>query len=145
MIKVENVNEVLSHLNKTPQELRSITKKAMRKAGTEYARTLKSVIPTKSGKKAVKVFFTKRGLLVVGLKGTRRTNPAEFFAFQKAYWLNYGTLSNRDAGHKFLKARKKESAQWQGGIKPRNFFDQVRTTAESELGQKIIQEIKKQL
>ena len=83
--------------------------------------------------------------MIIGLKGSRRTNPDEFFAFQKAYWLNYGTLDNRDTAHKFLKGRKKETANYKGGIKPRSFFDMVRVRAESELGQRIISEIKKQL
>ena len=37
--------------------------------------------------------------------------------FQRAYWFEYGTLSNRDPRHRFVHRRKTKTAGWKGGIR----------------------------
>lgn len=36
--------------------------------------------------------------------------------FHLVYWRNYGTLSNRNTLHRFVRSRKHKSARWSGGI-----------------------------
>lgn len=49
--------------------------------------------------------------------------------WSKAYWLNYGTLANRDPSHHFgspvRNLRGRAASARRGGIKPRNFFDKA--------------------
>ena len=38
--------------------------------------------------------------------------------YQRAYWRNFGTLTNRDPSHSFVRPRKGVSAKWRGGQLP---------------------------
>lgn len=57
-------------------------------------------------------------------KGRLRRTPKRYKGdgyisdYNRNIWMEYGTLSNRAAGHSFKSARRRKSAHWRGGIKP---------------------------
>ncbi len=57
-------------------------------------------------------------------KGKSRRTPVRFKGddyipeIDRARWVEYGTLVNRDPMHTFRTRRGRKSARWKGGIKP---------------------------
>lgn len=57
-------------------------------------------------------------------KGKARRTPARrrgddyIPEVDRARWVEYGTLANRDPRHEFKHRRGRRSAKWRGGIKP---------------------------
>nr|DAT38752.1 MAG TPA: hypothetical protein [Caudoviricetes sp.] len=96
----------------------------------------------------------KNPLIAVGMFGgrgkvVRRRNRhmSTFFIF---YWLNYGTLSNRSAGHRFSNARKRKTEhyphgtwKWKGGIKATNDTEKAWETSKSQVIASIPKELRK--
>lgn len=112
---------------------------AFRRAVRPFTKTLKSKTPRDTGdtRKAVKV-KAQRGIgITAGFSGAKGNMPA----YMKAYWLNYGTLSNRASGHPFSRPRKSKTSSWRGGIKAKGFVEEsweqtkntVQDTLEKEL------------
>ena len=81
---------------------------------------IKKVLKVQAGKgksMAVSVGFFGNAGMYVNSRG-KQWNP-----YMLLYWFNYGTLANRDPGHKFLKARRRISAYKKGGIKPAHIVE----------------------
>jgi HK97 gp10 family phage protein len=111
---------------------------AFRKGAAIFSKQLKQSTPTASGdtRKSIKVKALRGAAINVGFQG-KGNMPAYF----KAYWNNYGTLSNRNASHQFKKSRKRITANWSGGIRAGGFVENaweqtkntVQTTINTEL------------
>ena len=112
---------------------------AFRKGAKPFVSVLRKNTPKQTGetRKSIKVKALRGAAITVGFSGAGSYLPG----YIKAYWNNYGTLSNRDAGHRFTKARKSKSSSWQGGIKATGFMEksweetknQVQDTIDTEL------------
>lgn len=104
VMTIEGLADYLRTLDEAPQTLIKCVRKAMRKAGSELARDIKSGTPQSFRPlvkcKVVKARISRNLSSAVGLykdKTTGREIPEWF----KAYWENYGTLQRRDPSHRF--------------------------------------------
>ena len=104
VMTIEGLADYLRTLDDAPQTLVKCVRKAMRKAGSELARDIKSGTPQSFRPlvkcKVVKARISRNLSSAVGLykdKTTGREIPEWF----KAYWKNYGTLQRRDPSHRF--------------------------------------------
>ncbi|MFP4365525.1 MAG: hypothetical protein ACLFQA_00390 [Bacteroidales bacterium] len=109
-----------------------------RKAARPFIKTLRSLTPRRSGE-------TRKGIGVTAGRSAEYPSimagfkkPGRSFSWFKAYWHNYGTLSNRDPRHTFKNSRKSKSAGWQGGVRPKGFIEQA-WEATSEQAQRVIE------
>lgn len=96
-----------------------IARKAMRRGLKPALQKIKMDTPARTGQ-------LRKNVEVKGLRGAEvslqfktRKKMDDWF---KAYWSEYGTLSNRDSSHKFDRPRKKKTENWKGGIKAKYFF-----------------------
>lgn len=138
-ITISGLDDCLNFFDNAPENLMKVSRKAMRDASRATSKELRSKIP-KRWRHLVKyrvVRTWKKGNLnaVFGLfngkqtQGHQNPNGSEIPDWFKAYWLNYGTLENRDPEHQFdrpVKHRKTAAAQRRKsstGIKPRKFFE----------------------
>lgn len=112
---------------------------AFRRGAREFTKVLRSNTPKDTGetRKAIKV-KAERGIgLKVGFTAAKGNMPG----YLKAYWNNYGTLSNRSGSHNFQRPRKSKTSGWQGGIRAGGFVEdsweqtkvKVEDTIEKEL------------
>lgn len=122
-----------------------------RKGAREFTKELRKNTPKASGE-------TRKGIGVKAGRGSRNLSISAGFrtgkympAWNKAYWLNYGTMANRDPSHSFKRARRTISADWSGGIKPHKFVekswtstaDKVQSIIENELENETVKFLKK--
>lgn len=104
VMTIEGLGDYLRTLEQAPDTLIKCVRKAMRKAGSELARDIRSGTP-RSFQPLVKSKVTKAKLSrnlssAIGLyKG--KTSGKEIPEWFKAYWKNYGTLQRRDPAHRF--------------------------------------------
>ena len=136
---------------------------AFRKAADPVKRAMSARLPA-SLKAVKKILKIKPGkgkslTLAVGFFGDEgkyiNSKGTVVDAYNLVYWLNYGTLSNRDRMHKFKTQRRKISASWGGGITAVNFVDRAwedsrgqaqnnfETTFQTELEKFMLKEAKK--
>jgi len=134
-IRIEGLKEMQKSLEMTYKEMEDIVVKAMRSAARPVARQVKSRLGSEDFRflvksKVIRGRKTRSGYptAVIGMFKSKvrksdddRTIPNWF----KAYWKNYGTLSRRSPSHQFVKPIKPKSRGKQGGVMPRNFFDQA--------------------
>ena len=104
VMTLEGLADYLRTLDEAPQTLIKCVRKAMRKAGSELARDIKSGTPqsfkplVKS--RVVKARMSKNLSAAIGLyKG--KVRRGEIPEWNKAYWKNYGTIRRRDPSHRF--------------------------------------------
>lgn len=148
-IKIEGVDRALEVLEAYPVNAHKVVDKAIRKAGTQAVKEVRNSVPHKSWRKLAKgrLKSKKEGSsdFKFGLfnKDGNHTSNATAPSWFRAYWLNYGTLSNRDKTHKFVKPRKKMTANWKGGIKAQNFFDPAAERALAVFEKKFKNELNK--
>ena len=112
---------------------------AFRKGARIFTTALKRNTPAASGatRKAIKVKAQRGASITVGFSGKGDL----YFAYMKAYWNNYGTLSMRNGSHQFTKARKSKSSGWSGGIKARGFVEQSWDQTKEQVQQTINTEL----
>ena len=154
-VEFEGLDEALKVLEAYPINAHKIVDKALRKGCTEAVREIRNNLPHKSWSKTTRarlksykdgVTFVKFGLFGKTPKGKK------LFEFNKAYWYRYGTLSNRDPSHRFKYKRKPKTwkypqggtANFKGGIKPRNFYDGPADVAMNKLVDRFQADMKKQ-
>jgi Bacteriophage protein of unknown function (DUF646). len=125
--EIEGVDEALQRINEFPFECKKIIKKAIRETGNAMRKEIRGGMPYSSFRSAVRVVVkeSKSGTdyTKVGIFKSNSSSSGGIPAFFKAYWLNYGTLQNRDKNHHFENAIKSQSRDKKGGIKPRGFFE----------------------
>ena len=94
---------------------------AFRKSAKAFVSVLKRNTPVDTGatKKAIKVKALRGAAITVGFQAGKGKMPE----YMKAYWANYGTLTNRVSGHQFKKGRKSKSSGWAGGIRAGGFVE----------------------
>lgn len=117
-----------------------MVKEAMRAASRPIARQMRSLMPNKTFRKAVKAKVADGKQYMFANIGILRPKK-NWMTWNKAYWSNYGTLSNRDPSHTFAYARKRKSQKWKGGIRPAHFFE----SAEVGIEQTWKSDLKKEL
>lgn len=137
-ITISGLDDCLKVFDNAPENLLKISRQALKDASKVSARTVKSRIPKRWNRLVrYKVVKTANGKLnaVFGLFNNRQAqghqNPsgAQIADWFKAYWINYGTLENRDPSHHFknpVKHRKTAAARRRRnstGIQPWNFFE----------------------
>lgn len=136
-ITIQGLDDCLRFFDQAPENLMKVSRTAMRDAGKEVSKMARQRLP-KRWRKLVrsKVLRSYKGNLQVlwGLfNGHQRqghqNKKGDIDDWFKAYWLNYGTLGNRDPEHHFqtaVKHRKTAAAARRRnteGIKPRKFFE----------------------
>lgn len=117
---------------------------SFRKAAVPIRRAMQSSLPSYISpvKKALAIraakdltvsvgFWAKRGIY-------RNRRGQEWDPYQLVYWHNYGTLSSRASSHTFKTPRRKKTAAYKGGIKPR-FFVETAVTASLGEAQRIFE------
>ncbi|WP_303181901.1 hypothetical protein [uncultured Butyricimonas sp.] len=131
-ISVEGVREVLELLYDYPKEIDKIAKSALRKAVAPLVRDVKRANPIKGVKISVKSLKSFNPGLKYGYFGeVGGNNRLEVSPWFKAYWKNYGTMSRRYPGHKFLTGVK---GRGRGkGVRPRLFFENAVEGKENEV------------
>lgn len=126
-VKFEGVDEAMEVLKAYPINAHKVVDKAIRKAGRDAVKEVKKAVPHSQWKKIAKgrLKSNKEGdsAYFFGLFKDKLQDSKKMPDWNKAYWLNYGTLANRDRTHRFAYARRPESAHWKGGIKPRRYID----------------------
>jgi hypothetical protein len=142
----------------------AVSKKAVtaayRKGASIFTKRLKSNMPGSGMKRTVGTKSKKKWdhvRLIAGVKYDTSKAPytsgagSEIPSYLVAYWHNYGTLSKRDFSHDFSQPRKRQTANWDGGIKAKHFVEesweatqsQVENRSESEMRAQIMKQIKK--
>ncbi len=134
---LENVNEIFEKLPSKYAKKPILA--TLRKGARIFVRDLRSVTPRKTGntRKAIGIKNGKGISISVGF----RTTGSYFPAWSKAYWMNYGTLSNRDGSHHFIKARKPGTQSWRGGIRPLVFVESSWNRTQSQVDKTIMAEL----
>lgn len=146
---ISDAEQLVSFLETLPSK---VAKKPLvailRKGANEVKKELRRELPSNMKKfKAIIGAKATRGFntgLTVGFYGRKvyfeirqRTKWDSYFL---VYWANYGTLSNRDASHKFKKGRRAVSSSWKGGIKAGGFVERGMERGTPKAEQKIEQE-----
>ena len=131
-ISVEGVREVLELLYDYPKEIDKIAKSALRKAIAPLVRDVKKANPVKGVKISIKPLRSFNPGLKYGYFGqVGDSNRLEVSPWFKAYWKNYGTMSRRYSGHKFLTGVR---GRGRGkGVRPRLFFENAVEGKENEV------------
>ena len=109
-------------LEEFPIKADKVVKDAMREASKAVAQNIRPKMPNKTFRKAVKYKISEGTGYTFANVGILRGGK-KWFEWSKAYWKNFGTLSNRDPQHKFARPRKTRTSGWRGGIKPAHFFE----------------------
>jgi HK97 gp10 family phage protein len=138
---IDNLNEIFEKL--PGKYAKKPVVATLRKAANIFIRKLRANSPKKTGetKKAIRVKSGRGISISAGFFASGNRNPKEVTPFFKAYWKNYGTLSNRSLAHKFVKQRKPATKNWKGGIRATGFVeesweqtkDQVQQVIETDL------------
>jgi hypothetical protein len=109
----ETVEEIMREL---PNEVRStVMQKVFAKASQPFVRDARGRFTGREKKGVGTINGKVNGNFYAGLV-RKGSNGLEYMI---AYWKNFGTLANRDKSWSFSYARKRKSASWRGGIKPR--------------------------
>lgn len=100
----------------------------MRKAARPLVKSIRSLAPRSEGnmakKVSVKAYRKKKGCPSIKV-GWHAKNSEGRWAYFKAYWQNYGTLSNRAPGHVFKRPRSSKSRDRKGGNTPKFFVERA--------------------
>ncbi|MZP67227.1 MAG: hypothetical protein GT597_13900 [Bacteroidales bacterium] len=139
--EIDGYGNLIAIFRKMPEDgYRKPVMAAFRKAAVPVKRAIIASLPSylKGVKTAVKIKpgKGKKLVLAVGVYGNTgvyvNRRGVGWDPYMLVYWHNYGTLSNRAPGHSFQYRRRKKSAHWKGGIRPRFFVDRA---VESSIGE----------
>lgn len=130
--KLEGVQETLRALDKAPENMQKLVKKASAAAGRKCAGTIKQSLTEPRWKNLVrsttKKYRSGKILTTFGLIDRKEVSGHQplaggdpVFDWSKAYWINYGTLKGRDPNHNFKTPIKKRNKGT--GIIARRFFE----------------------
>lgn len=103
---IEGTKELLKKLDNFPGSAKRAMKEAMKAGGKAAAKVQKSINSDRWPElirygvhtDALGRMYTNVGYQTRAKRGAKGTGIPNWF---KAYWMNYGTLSNRDPAHKF--------------------------------------------
>ncbi len=100
----------------------------MRKAARPLVKSIRSLAPRSEGamanKVSVKAYSKIKGCPSIKVGWHAKNNEGRW-AYFKAYWQNYGTLSNRAPGHTFKNARNSKTSERKGGNAPKFFIERA--------------------
>lgn len=137
-VEVTGLDEAIRAMDRAPETLGRIARKAMGAGARSAATELRRTSPARWRRLVKgKVSRTHEGKLNAGVGyffngqtgGHQNRGGKPVFDWFKAYWANYGTLENRDPGHTFQKpVRPAKSAigrrrRNRRGQKPQHFFE----------------------
>ena len=116
-ITIEGLDDCVKCLDRAPENLLKMSRKAMREAAKPVARVIRQQTPKRYRKlvryKVVKMYSGNTNVLIGLFNGHQReghqntkTPVDDWF---KAYWANYGTLTHRDSSHQFEYPVKKKT------------------------------------
>lgn len=98
---------------------------------------------------AIGVKNNKTASILAGVRLKRMyvmlSDGRKYDAYYPLYWKNYGTLDKRDPLHKFDKARRKKSANWQGGINAGRFMESSWEATKDKVGALITKNLAKRV
>lgn len=129
---ISDAEQLVSFLETLPSK---VAKKPLvailRKGANEVKKELRRELPSnlKKFKTIIGAKATRGNYagLTVGYYGKKvyfvNRRGVKWDSYMMVYWANYGTLSKRDASHKFKKSRRAVSARWKGGIRSNNFVE----------------------
>ncbi len=128
---IEGIDELDDFLRNHPKELDKSTLQSLTKGSALIKKEIVSQMPTSI--KILKPVVASKVLsnssnpsLLVGIFGRKmfysNKRGLKWDAFYLAYWINYGTIKNRDSSHVFTKGVKSKK---QGGIRPNRFFERA--------------------
>lgn len=131
--RIEGLDDCLKCMDQAPQNVVKMTKTAMREAGKQTARLIRSRTPGRFrrlvGSKVTKGQATGITYALVGYfsKENKKGSHSEVSDWFKAYWKNYGTLARRDRSHAFATSVKPhvKGRRNNVGQNPENFFEQA--------------------
>ena len=136
-ITIQGLDDCLRFFDQAPENLMKVSRTALRDGAKAVTKVSRQRLPKRwRGLVRYKVLRNYKGNLQVlwglfnGHQRQGHQNPKNAIDdWFKAYWLNYGTLDNRDPEHHFqtaVKHRKTAAAARRKnteGIKPRKFFE----------------------
>ena len=122
-VHIEGKEQLLQEIQQVPINADKVVKKAMQETSRAVAKDIRSAMPNKTFKKAIKSVVKAKDNVTLAYIGMFRAK--DNWSWMKAYWSNFGTLSNRDPSHRFTAQRKGKSAAWSGGIRPKRFFEKA--------------------
>ena len=145
-VHIEGIEQARTTLELYPIKIDKVVKDSMRQAAKAAAQVMRPKMPNKTFRKAVK-YTVKKGkeyfFANVGILRSKKekvkilpNGKKDVTIWSKAYFKNYGTLANRDPGHKFTYARKSVYRDRKGGIKPAHFFERTMNGAEEVMQKK---------
>ena len=137
-ITISGLEDCLKLFDQAPENLVKVSREALRDASKATTRMIRTKMP-KRFRRLVRYKVIKNstkgtihallGLFNGHQRQGHQNKAGDVDDWFKAYWLNYGTLSNRDPNHQFrepVKHRKTAAAQRRRnsqGLRHRNFFE----------------------
>lgn len=122
-----DVDNALKVLKSYPINAHKVVDKAIRKAGSEAVKEVRSAAPykkwSKLAKGKLKSYKEGSSIFKFGLYNKNQSNDGGISDWFKAYWYNYGTMEHRDPTHVFSNPRKAKTRNRKGGQKPKKFFE----------------------
>lgn len=154
-MKIVGTAEACAFLRRYPLECNKIILRALRESVKPVSTRVRSAVPYPQWRRLVKVKAkesraTGRLYAVAGMRDDGKVQEGSKIPdWFKAYWLNYGTLTRRDAGHTFTRApRGSSSRNKKGSPKPdnkyRNFYDHAVEGLDKDITDKFLKSIERQ-
>jgi len=106
-IEINGLDKFIQTIDKAPGNLLKISKEAMKAGGKVVARTIRSRAPSRFkrlvGYKVSEGQLSHDNYVLIGFfNKDRKKHQNDIPDWFKAYWKNYGTLTRRYPGHKFV-------------------------------------------
>ena len=128
---IEGIDELNDFLRNHTKELDKSVLQSLTKGATVVKKEIAAQMPASI--KMLKPIIASKALtnsknpnLLVGIFGRKlfysNKKGKKWDAFYLAYWMNYGTMKNRDSSHVFTKGVKSKNS---GGIRPTRFFERA--------------------
>lgn len=125
-VKVEGIEEAMKAIDMIAKDYpKSVITAGIRKAAKPFLNAEKMSVPVPEMKKlaGVRTYTrSKTPLVSIGMFGGRnktihrKKGDGYMSMWFIDYWLEYGTLANRDPAYRFGNARRSKSSSWKGGI-----------------------------
>lgn len=158
-VKIEGKEDYIRALEKLQDVklIRNTTRKAMRSAIRVPLSQFKKMYPSKARKQIKYQFLDEKGdkptSAAIGMFNPRTgevtpgkdSRDPKWYAYMTMYWTNYGTLSNRDPNHRFVRPRRGKRERSKGGIKPTNKFEKTMPSVLQQIKSRFEEEMPKAL
>lgn len=129
--RIEGLDSLLRKIDDSPKNLEKVSRKCLRTAARKSAAVIRRAADKRFRhivSSAVKVGMVSGDMYAAAgyfNKKAKKGGAKAVSDWQKAYWLNYGTLANRDPSHHFTMPIRKKNVKRDSGIKPRLFYNEL--------------------